>query len=124
MIDFRGHRFEQDLILTHVRGYLAYPLSYRNLEEVRAERGVEVDHSRVDRRVQKFTPQWEAAFRKGNQRPVGYRWRVNETYLKVKGPWKYLYRAIDRDGQTLDFLLTAHRDQNAARRFFKKALRP
>ncbi len=70
MIDFKGHRFEQDIILTGVRWYLAYPLSYRNLEEMLAERGVEVDHSSVYRWVQKFTPQLEAAFRKGKKRPV------------------------------------------------------
>ena len=123
MIDFKGHRFEQDIILTSVRWYLAYPLSYRNLEEMMAERGVDVDHSSVDRWVQKFTPQLEAAFRKGKKRPVGTRWRMDETYIKIKGQWKYLYRAVDRDGQTIDFLLTAHRDKKAARRFFKKALR-
>lgn len=123
MIDFKGHRFEQDIILTSVRWYLAYPLSYRNLEEMLAERGVEVDHSSVYRWVQKFTPQLEAVFRKGHKRPVGNRWRVDETYTKVKGQWKYLYRAVDRDGQTIDFLLTAHRDKKAALRFFKKAVR-
>ncbi len=88
-----------------------------------AEHGVEVDHSNLYRRVQKFTPQWEATFRNGKKRPVGKGWRMDETYIKVKGQWKYLYRAVDRDGQTLDFLLTAHRDKQAARRFFKKAVR-
>jgi transposase-like protein len=90
---------------------------------MRAERGVDVDHSSVYRWVQKFTPQLEAAFRKGHKRPVGTNWRMDETYIKVKGQWKYLYRAADRDDQTIDFLLTAHREQKAARRFFKKALR-
>ena len=122
MIDFRGHRFERDIILTSVRWYLAYPLSYRNLEEMLAERGVDVDHSSVYRWVQKFTPQLEAAFRKGKKRPVGTSWRMDETYIKVKGQWKYLYRAVDKEGQTIDFLLTAHRDKKAARRFFKKAI--
>ena len=122
MIDFRGHRFEQDIILTSVRWYLAYSLSYRNLEEMLAERGVEVDHSSVYRWVQKFTPQLEATFRKGKKRPVGTSWRMDETYIKVKGQWKYLYRAVDSEGQTIDFLLTAHRDKKAARRFFKKAI--
>jgi transposase-like protein len=123
MIDFKGHRFERDVILTSVRWYLAYPLSYRNLEEMMEERGVEVDHSNIYRWVQKFTPQLEAAFRKGKKRPVGNSWRMDETYLKIKGQWKYLYRAVDRDGQTIDFLLTAHRDKKAALRFFKKAVR-
>src|SRR5512134_2736260 len=123
MIDFKGHRFEKDLILTGVRWYLAYPLSYRNLEEMMEARGVEVDHSNIYRWVQKFTPQLEAAFRKGKKRPVGKSWRMDETYIKIKGQWKYLDRAVDRDGQTIDFLLTAQRDKKAARRFFKKAVR-
>ena len=88
-----------------------------------AERGVEVDHSSFYRWVQKFTPQLEAAFRKGKKRPVGQSWRMDETYIKIKGQWKYLYRAVDQEGQTIDFLLTAHRDQKSARRFFKKAIR-
>ncbi|MGB5558173.1 MAG: IS6 family transposase [Paracoccaceae bacterium] len=123
MIDFKGHRFEKDLILTSVRWYLAYSLSYRNLKEMMAERGVEVDHSNIYRWVQKFTPQLEAAFRKGRKRPVGSSWRMDETYIKIKGCWKYLYRAVDKAGQTIDFLLTAQRDKKAALRFFKKAVR-
>jgi len=87
-----------------------------------AERGVDVDHSRVYRWVQKFTPQLEAAFRKGKKRPVGTNWRMDETYIKIKGQWKSLYRAVDKEEQTIDFLLTAHRDKKAARRFFKKAI--
>src|SRR5512143_969509 len=123
MIDFKGHRFEKDIILLCVRWYLAYPLSYRNLEEMMEERGVQVDHSNIYRWVQKFTPHLEAAFRQGKKRPVGRSWRMDETYIKIKGPWRYLYRAVDRDGQTIDFLLTAHRDQKAALRFLKKAVR-
>src|SRR5512147_1224756 len=123
MIDFKGHRFEKDLILLCVRWYLAYPLSYRNLEDMMAERGVEVDHSNIYRWVQKFTPQLEAAFRKGKKRPVGTSWRMDETYIKVKGEWKYLYRAVDKADQTIDFLLAVHRDKKAARRFFTKAVR-
>jgi transposase-like protein len=123
MIDFKGHRFEKDIILLCVRWYLAYSLSYRNLEEMMEERGVEVDHSNIYRWVQKFTPLLEAAFRKGKKRSVGKSWRMDETYIKIKGQWKYLYRAVDRDGQTIDFLLTAHRDKKAALRFLKKAVR-
>src|SRR5512139_308099 len=123
MIDFKGHRFEKDLILLCVRWYLAYPLSYRNLEEMMAERGVEVDHSNLYRWVQKFTPPLEAAFRKGKKGTVGTSWRMDETYIKLKGQCKYLYRAVDKEGQTIDFLLTAHRDKKAARRFLKKAVR-
>ncbi len=88
-----------------------------------AERGVEVDHSSVYHWVQKFTPQLEAAFRQGKKRPVGKSWRTDETYIKIKGQWKYHYRAVDRDSQTINFLLTAHRDKKAALRFLKKAMR-
>ena len=123
MIDFKGHRFEKNIILLCVRWYLAYPLSYRNLEEMMRERGIEVDHSNIYRWVQKFTPQLEASFRKGKKRPMGKSWRMDETYIKIKGQWKYLYRAVDKNGQTIDFLLTAHRDKKAALRFFKKAVR-
>jgi putative transposase len=123
MINFKGHRFEKDLILTGVRWYLAYPLSYRHLEEMMKERGVEVDHSSIYRWVQKFTPQLEAAFRKSKKRSVGKSWRMEETYIKIKGQWMYLYRAVDKEGQTVDFLLTARRDKQAALRFFRKAVR-
>src|SRR5512144_1206348 len=123
MIDFKGHRFESDIILTSVRWYLAYPLSYRNLEEMIEERGIAVDHSNLYRWVQKFTPKLEAAFRKGKKRSVGTSWRMDETYLKIKSQWKYLYRAVDKAGKTIDFLLTARRDKKAARRFLKKAVR-
>ena len=121
MIDFKGHRFEKDIILVCVRWYLAYPLSYRNLEEMMEERGIEADHSSVYRWVRKSTPPLEAAFRKGRKRPVGNGWRMDETYIQVKGRWRYLYRAVDTEGQTVDFLLAARRDKKAALRFFKKA---
>jgi transposase-like protein len=123
MIDFKGHRFEKTIILTCVRWYLAYPLSYRNLEEMMEERGVPVDHSNIYRWVQKFTPQLEANFRNGKKRPVGKSWRMDETYIKINGQWRYLYRAVDKAGQTIDFLLTAYRDKKAALRFLKKAIR-
>lgn len=122
MLDFKGHRFEKDIILLCVRWYLAYPLSYRNLEEMIAERGVVVDHTSLYRWVLKFTPLLEACFRRGKKQPVGSSWRLDETYIKIKGQWKYLYRAVDKAGQTVDFLLTAHRDKKAALRFLKKAI--
>jgi len=87
------------------------------------ERGVDVDHSNIYRWVQKFTSQLKAVFRKGKKRPVGKSWRMDETYIKIKKKWKYLYRTVDKEGQTVDFLLTAKRDKKAALRFFKKAVR-
>jgi len=103
MIDFKGHRFEKDIILSCVCWYLAYPLSYRKLTEIIEERGVEVDHTNIYRSVQKFTSQLEASFRRGKKRPLGKSWRVDEIYIKIKGKWKYLYRAVDKNGQTIDY---------------------
>ncbi|EIF32984.1 LOW QUALITY PROTEIN: transposase [Burkholderia sp. Ch1-1] len=110
-----------DVILLCVRWYVAYSLSLRNLEEMMAERGFEVDHSSVHRWVIKLVPLFEKAFRK-HKRPVGKSWRMDETYVKVVGQWKYLYRAVDKAGNTVDFLLRAHRDKAAARRYFAKAI--
>ena len=104
-----------DVILLCVRWYVAYSLSLRNLEEMMVERGIEVDHSSVHRWVIKLLPVFEKAFR-NRKRPVGKSWRVDETYVKVKGQWKYLYRAVDKAGNTVDFLLRARRDKAAARR--------
>ena len=110
-----------DVILLCVRWYVAYPLSLRHLEEMMAERGFEVDHSSVHRWVIKLVPLFEKAFRK-HKHPVGKSWRMDETYVKVRGQWKYLYRAVDKAGNTVDFLLRAHRDKAAARRYFEKAI--
>ena len=110
-----------DVILTCVRWYVAYPLSLRHLEEMMAERGVSVDHSTVHRWAIKLLPVLEKAFRRRKQ-PVGKSWRMDETYIRVKGEWRYLYRAVDRDGNTIDFLRRAHRDKTAARRYFEKSI--
>ena len=110
-----------DVMLTCVRWYVAYPLSLRHLEEMMAERGISVDHSTVHRWAIKIVPVLAAVFRR-RQRPVGKSWRMDETYIKVHGQWKYLYRAVDRDGETIDFLLRAKRDQAAARRFLEQAM--
>ncbi|WP_233849422.1 IS6 family transposase [Paraburkholderia sp. HD33-4] len=110
-----------DVILLCVRWYVAYSLSLRNLEEMMAERGFEVDHSSVHRWVIKLVPLFEKAFRR-HKRPIGRSWRMDETYVKVRGQWKYLYRAVDKVGNTVDFLLRAHRDKAAARRYFEKAI--
>jgi transposase-like protein len=110
-----------DVILTCVRWYVAYPLSLRHLEEMMAERGISVDHSTVHRWAIKLLPVLEKAFRR-QKRPVGKSWRVDETYIKVRGQWKYLYRAVDKAGNTIDFLLRAHRDKAAARQYFEKSI--
>jgi transposase-like protein len=102
-----------DMILTCVRWYVAYPLSLRQLEEMMAERGVSVDHSTVHRWAIKLLPVLEKAFRR-RKRPVGKSWRMDETYIRVKGEWRYLYRAVDKDGNTIDFLRRTHRDEAAA----------
>src|SRR5579862_1383974 len=113
--------FPVDVILLCVRWYVAYSLSLRNLEEMMAERGIEVDHSTVHRWVIKLVPLFEKALRK-HKRPVGKSWRMDETYIKVRGQWKYLYRAVDKAGDTVDFLFWAHRDKAAALRYFEKAI--
>jgi putative transposase len=110
-----------EVMLLCVRWYPAYPLSLRNLEEMMVERGVIVDHATVHRWSLKVLPVLAKVFR-SRQRPVGLSWRMDETYIKVGGQWKYLYRVVDKMGQTMDFLLTAHRDLAAARRFFERAI--
>ena len=96
-------------------------MSYRNLEEMMLERGIEVDHSTINPWILKYTHEIEKKFRK-YKRPTGSSWRMDETYIRVKGEWKYLYRAVDKQGQTIDSLLTAKRDVKAAKRFLKKAI--
>jgi putative transposase len=110
-----------EVMLICVRWYAAYPLSLRHIEEMMAERGVFVDHATVHRWSIKILPVLAAVFRR-RKRAVGSSWRMDETYIKVGGRWKYLYRAVDREGGTIDFLLRAHRDYAAARRFFERAI--
>jgi len=120
-ISFKGRHFQHDMILQSMRWYLAYALSYRDIEEMMAERRFSVDHSTINRWVLYYSPQLEAAFRRKKKR-MGVRWRMDESYIKVKGQWKYYYRAVDKQGQTIDFFLTATRDTQAAFRFLKKAI--
>ena len=119
---FAGFRFPPEVITVAVRWYLRYGLSYRDVEELLAERGVEVDHVTVYRWVQRFTPLFADAARPLRHAP-GDRWFVDETYVKVAGRWRYLYRAVDQYGQVIDVLLSEQRDTTAARRFFTRALR-
>jgi transposase-like protein len=118
---FKWRHFQADIILLCVRWYLRYPLSYRNLEEMMLERGLEVDHSTVYRWVQAYAPELDQRCRT-YLKPTNDSWRVDETYIKVKGEWKYLYRAVDSLGNTVDFMLSAKRDALAAERFFRKAM--
>jgi putative transposase len=120
-ISFKGAHFPPEVILMGVRWYVAYPLSTRHVEEFMLERGVHVDHSTVSRWVTKDSPPLEEAFHR-RKRPVWISWRMDETYIKVKGEWRYLYRAVDKYGETIDFLLTEHRDKEAALRFLMKAI--
>jgi putative transposase len=121
-VSFKEAHFPQEIILTCVRWYVAYPLSTRHVEELMRERGVPVDHATVNRWVVKYSPPLEAAFHR-RKRPVWSSWRMDETYIRVKGQWTYLYRAVDKTGQTIDFLLTTQRDERAATRFLTKAIR-
>src|SRR6266850_3752326 len=121
-VSFKGAHFPKDIILTGVRWYVAYPLSTRHVEKLMLERGVHVEHSTINRWVVKYSPQLEEAFHR-RKRPVWVSWRMDETYIKIKGAWYYLYRAVDKQGQTIDFLLTAQRDEQAAKRFLTKAIR-
>src|SRR5919197_289262 len=121
-ISFKGAHFPKDIILMGVRWYVAYPLSYRHVEELMEERGVPIDHATIQRWVVKYSPLLEEALHR-RKRPVWVSWRMDETYIKIKGQWYYLYRAVDKTGQTIDFLLTEHRDEAAARRFLTKAIR-
>ena len=118
---FKWRHFQSDLILLNVRWYLRYSLSYRDLEEMMRERGVAVDHTTIYRWVQAYSPELNKRCRR-YLKPTNDSWRVDETYLKIKGVWKYLYRAVDSKGNTLDFLLTAKRDAKAAKRFLKKVV--
>jgi transposase, IS6 family len=119
---FAGFRFPREVISIAVRWYLRYGLSYRDVEELLAERGITVDHVSIYRWVQRFTPEFIEAAKPCRHVP-GDRWFVDETYVKVAGTWTYLYRAIDQHGQVIDVLLANRRDLAAARRFFTRALR-
>jgi IS6 family transposase len=119
---FKWRHFEREIILLNVRWYLRYALSYRDLEEMMLERGLKVDHTTIYRWVQAYSPEIEKRC-KLRLRQTNDSYRVDETYIKVNGKWKYLYRAVDSQGNTIEFLLRAKRDAKAAKRFFRKALK-
>lgn len=121
MISFKYRHFDKDIILMSVRWYVAYSLSYRDIEELLLERNINIDHSTINRWVIKYSPQLLKAFKK-NKKRVGCSWRADETYIKVKGKWTYQYRAVDKSGQTIDIYLSKKRDKTAAKRFFKKSI--
>jgi putative transposase len=110
-----------EVMLICVRWYVAYPLSLRHIEEMMQERGVFVDHAAMHRWAINMVPVLATVFRR-RKHPVGKSWRMDETNIKAAGEWKYLYRAVDREGDTVDFLLTAKRDLAAARRFLERAI--
>jgi IS6 family transposase len=118
---FAGYRFPREVIAVAVRWYLRYGLSYRDVEELLAERGIRVDHVTVYRWVQRFTADFIEAARPCRRLP-GDRWFVDETYIRVAGRWTYLYRAVDQHGQVIDVMLSVRRDLAAARAFFARAL--
>jgi transposase, IS6 family len=117
-----GYRFPREVIALSVRWYLRYGLSYRDVEELLAERGIVVDHVTIYRWVQTFTAEFIDAARP-TRHATGDRWFVDETYVKVAGRWTYLYRAVDQHGQVIDILLSERRDGPAARAFFTRALK-
>ena len=119
---FKGRHFDRSVILLCVRWYLAYNLSLRNLEEMMAERGVSVDHATVHRWVLRYAPELLERFNL-RKRSVSRRWHIDETYIKVRGRWMYLYRAIDSSGDTVEFWFSEKRNLTAAKRFLRKALK-
>lgn len=122
MLDFRSFKSSSLTIMTCIRYYLSYSLSYRQISEIMAERGINICHTTIYRWVIKLVPFIEKLIKK-DRHPVGASWRMDETYIKVNKGWKYLYRAVDKKGFTIDFLLTANRDTKAASRFLQKAIK-
>ncbi|UTZ36645.1 IS6 family transposase [Vibrio campbellii] len=120
-MNLKGYQFPQDVILETIRYYLAYKLSYREIEEIQAERGIKVDHATIHRWVVTFTPSLEGWARR-KKKPASGAWRMDETYIKIKGMYWYYYRAVDKYGDVIDYYLSKHRDEAAAKAFLNKAI--
>ncbi|MED1287594.1 IS6 family transposase [Bacillus mycoides] len=118
---FKWKHYQPELILLIVRWYLRYNLSFRNLVEMMAERGLSIAHTTIMRWVHQYGPQLEEKVRH-HLKPTNDSWRVDETYIKIKGQWMYLYRGVDSEGYTINFYLNQLRDKQAVKRFFKKTL--
>ena len=116
---FKGRHFDREIVILCVRWYLSYKLSYRDLVAMMSERGISMAHTTILRWVQHYSPEFEKRWRR-YARAVGGSWRCDETYIKVKGAWVYLYRAVDKGGQTVDYYLSRNRDVNAAKAFLQK----
>ena len=119
---FKGRQFDQEVIVLCVRWFLSFKLSSRDLVEIMSERRIALAHTTILRWVQRYVPEFEKLWNR-YARSVGGSWRCDETYIKVKGRWTYLYRAVDKQGRTVDFLLSEKRDVGAAKRFFSKAMK-
>jgi transposase-like protein len=118
---FKRRHFDQEIILLCIRWYLTYKLSYRDLVAMMAERGIDLAHTTIMRWVQRYVPEFAKRWQR-YARPVGGSWRIDETYIKIKGNWAYLYRGVDKAGLTIDFFLSPRRDIAAAKRFLQRAI--
>ena len=118
---FKSRHFDHEIITLCVRWYVTYKLSYRDLAEMMTERHVDVAHPTIMRWVQRYVPHFVKQWRRFS-RPVGTSWRIDETYIKCKGHWVYLYRGVDKEGQTIDFFLSERRDIAATKRFLQQAI--
>ena len=119
---FKGRHFDLEIVVLCVRWYLSYKLSYRDLVAMMGERGIGMAHTTILRWVQYYSPEFEKRWNRF-ARTVGGSWRMDETYIRVKGEWMYLYRAVDKGGKTIDFYLSRKRDVNAAKAFLRKAVK-